>query len=63
MGKENAICCKCKEPISGFVAHTDRAGQWCEDCLNLFTCEDCGSVESEILDGGLCASCEADHGE
>lgn len=61
--KTDSKCCKCGEPITGFIAHKDQSGDWCEDCLNLFTCEDCGSIEQTILDGGLCPGCEADHGE
>lgn len=56
-------CCKCKEQITGFVAHEDKEGKWCEDCIELFTCEICGAIESEILHGGLCESCESEHGE
>lgn len=60
---KKTICCKCKQPIVGFIAHKDKQGSWCEDCLDLYTCEECGSIESEILDGGLCSSCEKLYGE
>lgn len=61
--KTKTNCCKCGEPITGFVSHKDQSGDWCEDCLNLFTCESCGNIEDKILDGGLCESCEIEHGE
>ena len=56
-------CCKCKEEIVGVIAHKDQDGEWCEDCIELYTCENCGNIEEKILDGGLCDSCEAEIGE
>lgn len=55
---EKIKCCKCREEITGFIAYKDKEGTWCEDCINLFTCEECGNIENEILDGGLCQECE-----
>lgn len=59
---EKEICLHCSEELVGFSTPF-KGGVLCEDCANYFTCEECGSVENEGLDGGLCSHCEAEHGE
>lgn len=60
MGKKDKVmlCCKCKLEITGFIAYEDANGKWCEDCLNEYTCQECGEINEESLDNGKCISCD-----
>ena len=55
-------CVKCEERITGFIAHSDGDGDWCENCLASHTCDGCGEIQdSPIQDeqsDGLCSYCE-----
>lgn len=55
-------CCKCKDDIVGFVAHTDSDGDWCENCLAAHSCDDCGEIQDTPIQDeqgdGLCPYCQ-----
>lgn len=52
------LCCKCKREIIGFIAYIDKEGDWCEDCLNEYTCQECGEINDESLFNGVCTHCK-----
>lgn len=58
--KDKGVCCKCKEDIVGFVAHKDKDGNWCEDCTNEHTCDECGEIQDRPVQSesdGKCDNC------